>query len=282
MKSALLTQLALCACPPLIAAATVTAVPQARHAVHRATAPAHHRRTASSPHRRPDHCAPNNQNEVGSGVDRAFLHELTDFEIGQVRPDMFGQGLETALPAHASASISDVSGRAGSWSPIFAGRPGTGPILTPPGTPTNPGSPGGTDPGGGSVPEPASWAFMLFGFGSIGTTIRSVRRKKAIGLAATAAGGATGLVATLEAGSSAALAPARFIGLGAHALRAAALKKLGVCVCSAVALTAAAATVPPLRHALYAATMPAAARPHVREACASTATSAGPASQHAG
>jgi hypothetical protein len=120
---------------------------------------------------------------------------------------------------------------------------------------------------------------MLVGFGSIGAAIRGGRRNKLVGLAGTGAGGATGLVATLEAGSGAALASGRFTGFGAHALRVAALKKLGVCVCSAAALTAAATTVPPLRHALYAATMPAAERPHVREACASTAGSADPSSE---
>ena len=38
---------------------------------------------------------------------------------------------------------------------------------------------GPTDPGGGGVPEPATWAMMILGFGLIGTTARSRRRAAA-------------------------------------------------------------------------------------------------------
>ena len=285
MKSALLTQLALCACPPLVAATTVTVVPQVRHAVHHATAPAHHRGIASSGNRQPYNCAPVRQIEVRTGVDRAFIHDLANFENGQSEPEPFGQGIDPALPERASATRVNASDRAEWASPILPDRPGAGPIPAPPtqpGSPTNPGGPGGTGPAGGSVPEPASWALMLVGFGSIGAAIRSGRRNKMIGIAGTATGGVTGLVATVEAGSGAVLASTRLATFGARAVRAAAVKKLGVCVCSAAAFAAAATTVPPLRQTLYAATMPAAERPTLHAACVSTAASAGSASQDDG
>jgi hypothetical protein len=100
---------------------------------------------------------------------------------------------------------------------------------------------------------------------------------------------ATGLAATLESGTGATLvsakigvsanvgASAKVGALGLHAARAAALKQVGVCVCSAAALATAATTVPPLRHALYAATMPTAERPRLAPSCdASAAGGAGP------
>ena len=34
--------------------------------------------------------------------------------------------------------------------------------------------------GGGAVPEPGTWAMMLFGFGGIGVAMRTRRRRKAL------------------------------------------------------------------------------------------------------
>ena len=277
MKSALLTQLALCACPPLVAVATVTAVPPVRHALHRASAPAHHHRTASSSKRQVDNCA-GRQAEARS-VDPAFIGDLAN---APAEPEVFGQGLNAVIPELASAPRANASDRAEWSSLILPSRAGPGPIVTPPtlpGSPVNPGGPGGTDPAAGSVPEPASWAFMLVGFGSIGAAIRSGRRNKAVGMAGAAAGSSIGLVATIETGAGAALASSKLATLGTHAVRAAVLKKLGVCVCSAAALTAAATTVPPLRQALYAATMPTAGLAHLDTACIPAAAPTASASQ---
>ena len=42
---------------------------------------------------------------------------------------------------------------------------------------------GGNDPGGGAVPEPASWAMMIVGFGGVGA---AMRRRRTLTAAATA------------------------------------------------------------------------------------------------
>jgi hypothetical protein len=194
--------------------------------------------------------------------------ELTSLD--SARP--IGEGLDAALSDIASPQRSNAPGGAG-WSALPPTFPigGAGPVTGTPGAPTNPTGPGGPGSPTGAVPEPASWALMLFGFGAIGWTIRSARRPKAGLGKGLGFGGVTGAAASLDLGTGTMLASAKAGTLGAHAVGAAALKNIGVCVCSAAALTATVTTVPPLRHALYAATMPSAERPQIPQACAPAA-----------
>jgi hypothetical protein len=191
--------------------------------------------------------------------------ELTSLD--SARP--IGEGLATLLSGVASPSQSNAQGGAG-WNAPSTGYSiigGGGPGVGSPGAPTNPGGPGVPGSPTGAVPEPASWALMLFGFGAIGWTIRSARRPKAGLGKGLGFGGVTGAAASLDLGTGTMLASAKAGTLGAHAVGAAALKNIGVCVCSAAALTVTVAIVPPLRHALYAATMPSAERPQIPQAC---------------
>lgn len=271
MKSALLTQLALCACPPLVAVAATTALPPVRHAVHRATAPRHAHPVAHKARPSAPPCILRRATEA-SPLPGDLAPELTSLD--SARP--IGEGLATLLSDVASPPQSNAGGGAG-WSAPSAGYPivigGGGPGVVLPGAPTNPGGPGSP---AGAVPEPASWAMMLSGFGAIGWMIRSARRPKVRLGKGLGVGGAAGAAASLDLGTGAMLASAKAGTLGAHAIGAAAVKNLGVCVCSAAALTATVATVPPLRHALYAATMPAAERPQSPQACPPAAASESP------
>ena len=267
MKSALLTQLALCACPSLLAVTAATTVPQTWHAVHRTTTAAHPHRIGPSRNRRPENCVVRRKTDSSAPADPAFVQGLTNLgnnpALGKV-----GDGLQVALadPAQQQSNVG------AEWnSPAFPGGPGGGLILpTQPGSPTNPEGPGGTGPATGVVPEPSNWAFMLIGFGAIGSAVRSSTRRRARHEAVAVAGGATGLAAALDLGASGTLAAAKTGTFGAHAIRAALLKKVGICVCSAAALSTTVATVPPLRHALYAAAVPTAER-SLPAACISSA-----------
>jgi hypothetical protein len=130
------------------------------------------------------------------------------------------------------------------------------PIIRPtqpitPVTPVNPTNPG-------AVPEPANWTLMVAGFMGIGMMIR---RRKATAQRRTVfsrAGGAAALelmgLGKMLFGNSAAVA-----GSGTavtHALGTTLLKNAMVCVCSGAVLATAVTTVPPLRRAVYSATMP--------------------------
>ena len=264
MKSALLTQLALCACPPLLAVTAATVVPQVRHAVHRATAPAHGHRVGH-PHKRPtEPCVVRRRTDASPAATEDFVADLTDLDGARLQAGEIAAGEGSAVPGALSQA------RWNTASPIFplglGGGVGTGPGE--PGTPTNPTSPG-TDPVTGSVPEPATWAFMLIGFGAVGATIRSGKRAGSKGRKAVAAGrAAAGLATALDLGAGATLASAKVGAFGLNAVRVAALKKIGVCVCSAAVMATTATTVPPLRQALYAATSPAAARTRPAAPCA--------------
>jgi hypothetical protein len=265
VKSALLAQLALCACPPLLAVTAATAVPQVRHAVHRATAPAHHQRISHAGKRPTKNCIAARRTDASPAGSGDFVHDLTDLDAAKLGAGAPGDGLEATIPALARPDALSHGG-SNAAPPISPAGPG-GWIGTQPGTPTDPNGPG-TDPTTGAVPEPATWAFMLIGFGAVGAAIRSGKRARSKGRKALAVGSTAGLVAALDLGAGATLASAKVGAFGLHAARAAALKNIGVCVCSAAVLATTATTVPPLRHALYAATLPAVERAQLAEPCA--------------
>ena len=250
VKSALLSQLALCACPPLIAVTAAIAVPQVRHAIHHATAPKPHHHPLVRTAKRPSaDCVARGRTDANRAGADDFLRDVADLDMSEPQIG--------AIQASALAAPSR-SGRGG-WngsSPSFGFTPGGEWIGTPPGGPGAPTNPTGPNPPTGAVPEPSNWLFMLLGFGVVGGTIRSGRRSKA--KRTLGAGGAPILAAAFDVGAGTSLASAKVTTFGLHAARAAALKKVGVCVCSAAALVTTATTVPRVRHALYAATAPAA------------------------
>jgi hypothetical protein len=95
---------------------------------------------------------------------------------------------------------------------------------------------------------------MLGGFGAIGMLIRQRRtRRVRVTRSAAALAVCAGGIADLSAAAAALAARTGFAG---PAIKAAVLKNAGVCVCSAAAMVAAVSTVPPLRQAVFAATMP--------------------------
>ena len=248
MKTSVLASAALCLCPPLVATSTTLAVPSAKRAVHKLTAPVrhHHLKQAAQQQARP--CPAAGPRSVAADVpvpdDHVDAGELTG--LGQ---------LASAAPAGRQFNPNPVT---------FVTPPAPFPFgpdqpiirPTPPITPVTPVSP--INPG--AVPEPANWALMVAGFLGVGMVIR--RRKAAAqpraAFSRTAIAAAielTGLGKLLFGGSAAAA--------GSHAGTALTqtvgttlLKKAMVCVCSGAVLATAVTTVPPLRRAVYSATMP--------------------------
>jgi len=79
----------------------------------------------------------------------------------------------TPLGAGDFPPISETGGPPGGWPPYACCGGGGGP-PGPPGGPSGPPGPPGETPG---VPEPATWAMMLIGFGSIGWSLRRQRAR---------------------------------------------------------------------------------------------------------
>jgi hypothetical protein len=164
-------------------------------------------------------------------------------------------------PSPPNLRQSSGGGGSGGYSALFPGGPG--PLIGPP--PTPPISPVAPVIPPAAVPEPASWVMMIAGFSGVGALHR--RRNRHRGRAARLAGGA---VAVAELLGATGLASARTAALASHkastaigtSLASAVAKKAAVCVCSGAILTAAVTTVPPLKRAVHAATMPARALSH--------------------
>jgi len=247
MKTSVLASAALCLCPPLVATTTTLAVPSAKRAVHKLTAPVHHHhRMQVAQHQAPPCPAAETRAaaaDIPSPDDQTDVTDLKD--LGQVA---------SAAPAgrqHGPNQVTFVTPPRPSF-PFGPDQPIIRP--TPPITPVTPVNP--TNPG--AVPEPTNWALMVAGFMGIGMMLRrrkaTAPRRMAFSRAGvTAAVELTGLGKMLF-GSSAAVA-----GSGTavtHALGTTLLKKAMVCVCSGAVLATAVTTVPPIRRAVYSATMP--------------------------
>ncbi len=275
MKTAMLAKVALCVCPPAIAVTSVAAVPPVRKAVHRLTKP-HHVQSAKPSARpallvrtaaAPGPCAP------GDGQAVSILNYASE------PPPIPGEFGTTGLPGGL------FNGGGGGFGPGggFVAGPGGGGTGGNPGTPIGPGptptpTPTPTPPGGGgemvppvtpAIPEPATWAMMILGFGVVGAAVRGNLRfpkRKSHSRSDWVSGsrrrkrGLAGLLASLaptsllEAGTSAG-------AVGANSLASGAVAKTLLCVCPTAALALTAAAVPPVRHAVYKATMPAISRP---------------------
>lgn len=257
MKSTILASAALCVCPPLIATTATVTVPKVRHAVHKVTAPSRPQAAKPKPH----------------AVDPCAELKKAAFPVGE---DAIAGALGSEAPGAPLMDIADIGSDNSKSGPedvtIFPQTPvnfplGPGPIINvvpPPTAPTNP----------PAVPEPSSWAMMLGGFLAVGASIRNcasaarrksrktMRRSNGARRSRTSRGW---LLAAAEIGGtakvlvdqSAAVAASQPSTAAAHSLGVALMKKAAVCVCSGAIMATAVTTVPPLKRAVYAATMPA-------------------------
>ena len=247
MKTALLANLALCACPPIVAVTATVAVPSARHAVHRLTeSKPTHRPKRLIAHKPADPCP-----ELRAGAPTAadILSALggTDTPPG---PELTSLAITTP-PAPSDVGFGGTV--VGPTGPVSFGG-GGGPLGPLP--PIPPGPPGQTSP----IPELSSWLMMVGGFGAIGMLIRFRSRKSARWKASGAALGAAGELAggaNLLLGSAATAATPHAGAVAGHSLGAALMKGASVCVCTGAIMATAVTTVPPIKRAVYAATMPA-------------------------
>jgi len=251
VKSAILANAALCVCPPLIATATVITVPAARHAAHKLTSPPHHHVGKKHSARPP--CS--------------AVKELTSAALptsGDAVPAAPATA-EEALPDLAAAGNSVPPGKTLWDGDAGINLAGPGPFTGTPGRPTSPVAPV-IEPAG--VPEPASWIMMITGFYCVGMLCRWGKRPRR-----RTAKLAQGAAATIEllsniglaSGQTAAIASTKTSSAIGASLGVAVAKKAAVCVCSGAILATAVTTVPPLKRAIYTATMP--ARPLLNGNC---------------
>ena len=113
----------------------------------------------------------------GSTGQRSGASQASPQPLGGFTPDALGAPVAGGQAGPAQAS----GGGTPFGLPGFSTLPGRVVTTTPPG-----GGSGGTPPGGGSggtpnpvgaVPEPASWALMILGFGVVGASMRRKRRQ---------------------------------------------------------------------------------------------------------
>jgi len=249
MKSAILANAALCLCPPLLATTAVATMPAVRHAMHRLAAPSYKHILKDRKLRPP--CAAGTR-LTGRLADSGEIEALTTPPGSAEAEPMLGataaEGVEDP-PAFLKPQPSDGYGYVSTSFPV-----GPGPLVGPP--PVPPISPVAPLPPP-AVPEPASWAMMITGFFGVGLLCRRGRRPAGTARLARA-------VAMIELVSSATLAPGGSAMIGptkAGAAIAASLarvvaKKALVCVCSGALVATAVTIVPPVRRAVYAATLP--------------------------
>lgn len=268
MKTALLSKVALCVCPPAMLATTVVSVPPVRQAVHRATRPHHPVRHRPQPARS---AAPRQVASIAPcpPAAAAVAPLLTFADLG---PEDV-----SAVPVEGAAASGGPGGGGGGGAPILGGGGGVpilgggpGPVATAPPvlsgvTPVSP------------IPEPSTWLMLIAGLGTIGGAMRS-RRRRQYQVEADSAGmvlvplrsriGRRGRLATMSsaavagigfawANSRPVLAKSQAATLGGKAVKSAALTKLAMCVCPPAAMVAGTMALPPVRQAVYAATAPA-------------------------
>lgn len=165
MKSALLSKIAMCVCPPAIVATTAVTVPPVKRAVHRLTAPAH------APAR------PKPRHVFSAAYDctpTAVPISNAPSAMTAVAPTDATGATPEAPPTALSVRPADATG--GGYSPI-ALNPGpfAGPLY-PIGTPETPGTTTPVTPvipvTPAVLPEISTWAMTITGFGAIGWALR--------------------------------------------------------------------------------------------------------------
>jgi len=241
-------------------AGTVATVPQVKRAVHHVTAPHHapkalRRAVATTPvapqvAQQGVPCGPIAGGALPAVPLVTYATPLPD-EPG-VGPENSGTPVSSPGGGFSGPGIVPVVGGIG-IGPGGGGGGGTGgggTIVTPTPTPT----PG---PGPGPVPEPSAWLMMIVGAGTLGATLRRRRR-------GAAAAGSDGRVARraaagslLWSGSAAVEAGDMAATVAVKSAVASVAGKALLCVCPAAIVAGSAMTVPPVRQAVYAATMPA-------------------------
>lgn len=225
----------LCLCPPVAIAGAVATVPAAKRVAHHLTA-AH---PAARPIR---HLA----TAPATPAEQAMQRVDCD-------PVIAGPLPAVPLVTYA-APIPDEPGGPGAG-PGGGVNPGVGVIgaqaaVSPGPAAATPVPPTGA-PAGPSLPEPASWAMLIAGAGTIGLTLRRRRHSGGRGDGRIAAGAALGGMSTVaEAGDVAAT-------VAAKSTIATVAGKAMLCVCPAAVVAGSVVAVPPLRHAVHTATAPA-------------------------
>lgn len=280
MKVAALTKAALCVCPPVIVATTAVTVPPVRRAVHHLTAP-HHPHVAHRPHHRILAQTPCGAGGSAGGGGPAALRTFAD---AGPNDSVIGPASAFASPFVPISLPNPVDGMPGDYrAPIGVGTSTPGGIVpaiaggSVPGiVPTTGTGDTGGQPVAPGVPEPTTWTLMLAGIGGIGIMLRGTRRERRFapgsvrggrGLARSGSGRSglarSGLAFAGVSMDVAGTLPIGYFGAaastastGAKSTKAALLAKAILCVCPPVLLATSVATVPPLRHAVYAATAP--------------------------
>ena len=272
MKGALLTKAVLCACPPALAVGAVATVPPVRKAVHHIT-------SSKKPVTRTRARQPRQLSQAVAARPCPPLPVLATPEIPllAVPEELLPASALSPLGVGSPSAVNGGPGPAIGTPVFFPGIPGGGGVVG--GVPTPPGGGGVVTPPPATtvpppvtppaitpvpaVPEPATWAMMLIGFGLVGGLLR--RRSSPLPLGSggvpkpfpmriskrlkwVAAAGEGGVLMA-DSGSTFALA--------ASPATSAAVAKALLCVCPVALMTVAATTVPPVRDAVHRATAPA-------------------------
>ena len=258
MKTALLSKVALCVCPPAILATTVTMVPPVRNAVHSLTRPRH----------LPRHHAPARLTSLRPAAMSAPCAPAAPAPTTLLTLADLGPEDVSAIPASL-----DGLGGGGPGSDGLGGGPGY--IASAVGAP-----PTFADQPISSVPEPATWLMLMAGLGTAGTVLRLKPRRRfrvktdAAGIllipakqkirfaAATIASAATGMgalwseLAVVRASSKPSTSTGHVAAASGKAAGSAALAKLAMCMCPPAAMIAGTAAIPTVRQAVYHSTAP--------------------------
>ena len=225
MGMTLVAKAALCVCPTLVLGTAAVTLPKVRHAVHKATASRsaangsgktrHHKRRSSQYASLSMPCPP------------AFAGLAPPIAgVGPIAWDV-GSGGDNAAQ-FASAVL---GGNRGS---VYDGGIAIAPVAR-------------------AVPEPGTWMLMVGGFGVVGGTLRSRRRR----------GSSTGstrvgiLPWRVRAGATLTLAAPEAVSVAAVSSKPATLATLALCVCPPAMIVGSVATLPVARQAVHAATAPA-------------------------
>lgn len=253
MKTALLSKVALCVCPPAMLATTVTMVPPVRKAVHSLTRPRHLPR-----HHAPTRLASLRPAAVSAPCAPAAPAPSTLLTLADLGPEDV-----SVIPA----SLDDF-GSGGPGGGGLGGGPGYIPsaVVSPPTFADQPIN---------SVPEPATWLMLVAGLGAAGTVLRLKRRRRfrvktdaagilliplkqklgfapvAMGSAATGMGALLSELAAVRASSKPVTSIGHVAAASSKAAGSTALAKLAMCLCPPAAMIASTAAIPTIRQAVY-------------------------------